>query len=227
MKFFNGLYSYEIVMLVLGVLLFLVALVKLMKKASAGLVVFFLLAIAMIGYPSIQSIQYEKGVITVDKKVHDLEANPGNEALRASLQQDMGKIEGRANNDAAKVTLAKAQFALGEEAAAKSKLETVKNPELAEAKELNQKIVLADKLKTLTARVEAAPEDTAAKAQLDQAVSQVSQLPVANPKLLQNVNRAKALLRAEPSAQAAPGTTPNLNIQKRLQMESVRPVQPN
>ena len=101
MKFFNGLYSYEIVMLVLGVLLFLVALVKLMKKASAGLVVFFLLAIAMIGYPSIQSIQYEKGVITVDKKVHDLEANPGNEALRASLQQDMGKIEGRANNDAA------------------------------------------------------------------------------------------------------------------------------
>lgn len=216
MHFFDGLYNYEIVMLVLGVLLFLVALIKLIKKVSAGLVVFFLLAIAMIGYPSIQSIQYQKGVFSLNKNVHDLEAQPGNQALRVSVQQDLGKIEARPGSDSANLTIATARFALGDEAAAKAKLAAVKNTDSADAKELNQKIELSDKLKALSARVETAPEDTAAKAQLHQAVSQAGQLRIANPKLLQSMDHAQALLKAQPATQLAPGTTQNLKIQKRI-----------
>jgi hypothetical protein len=197
MKFFAGLYNFEIVLLVLGVLLFLVTLVKFMKKTSAPLVVFFLISIAMIGYPSVQSIEYQKGVITINKQVHDLEADPGNQALRSSLQQNVVKVEGRPSTDAAtSVTLASAHFALGNEAQAKAKLEAVlqKNPELSEAKELNNKMVLSDQVKTLTTRVEAAPEDTAAKMQLSQAVSQLAKSRIANPKTLQAVTRAQAAL---------------------------------
>jgi hypothetical protein len=197
MKFFAGLYGFEIVLLVLGVLLFLVTLVKFMKKTSAPLVVFFLISIAMIGYPSMQSIEYQKGVITINKQVHDLEADPGNQALRSSLQQNVVKVEGRPSTDAAtSVTLASAHFALGNEAQAKAKLEAVlqKNPELSEAKELNNKMVLSDQVKTLTTRVEAAPEDTAAKMQLNQAVSQLAKSRIANPKTLQAVTRAQAAL---------------------------------
>ena len=192
MNFFAGLYNFEIVLLVLGVLLFLVTLVKFMKKTSAPLMAFFLISIAMIGYPSVQSIEYQKGVVTINKQVHDLEADPGNEALRSSLQQNVVKVEGRPSTDAAtNVTLASAHFALGNEAQAKAKLEAVlqKNPELSEAKELNNKMVLSDQVKTLTTRVEAAPEDTAAKMQLNQAVSQL-----ANQKTLQAMTRAQAAL---------------------------------
>lgn len=198
MKFFDGLYSFEIVLLILGVLLFLVALVKFMKKPSGVLVAFFLIAAAMIGYPSVQSIAYQKGVITINKQVHDLEADPSNQALRSSLQQNIVKVEGRPSTDAAtNVTLATAHFALGNEAQAKATLEPIlqKAPDLPEAKDLNNKMILSDRLKELTTHVEAAPQDTAAKAQLDQTVSQLAKSRIANPKTLQAVTRAQAALK--------------------------------
>ena len=208
MKFFDGLYNYEIVLLVLGVLLFLVALAKLIRgKANAGLVVFFLLSVSMIGYPSVQSIDYQKGVFSIKKQVHDLEADPGNEALRTSLQKNIVKVEGRPSKEPeTDLTLAQAHFALGNEADAKAKLAaaTQKKADLPEASDLSKKIELSDRLKAQTAKVEAAPNDTAARAQLDQTVSQVNQTRIANPTTLHNVTRAQTILKAQPA-----GTRPD------------------
>jgi hypothetical protein len=198
MNFFNGLYNFEIVLLILGVLLFLIALVKFMKNPSPVLVAFFLISIAMIGYPSVQSIAYQNGVVTINKQVHDLEADPTNEALRSSLQQNVALVEQRPTTDPViNVALATAHFALGNEAQAKTTLQQAlrKNPALPAAKDLNNKIALSDRVQALTAHVEAAPADTAAKTELEQTVSQISKVRTANPTTLRAVTRAQALSR--------------------------------
>src|SRR4051794_14020323 len=222
MKFFDGLYNYEIVLLVLGGLLFLVALAKLIRgKPNAGLVVFFLLSGSMIGYPSVQSIDYQKGVLSIKKQVHDLEADPGNEALRTSLQQDISKVQDRPSKEPeTSLTLAQAHFALGNEAAAKQNLAaaTEKNPELPEANDLSKKIELSDRLKVQTAKAEAAPNDAAARAQLDQTVSQVNQTRIANPTTLHNVTRAQTILKTQPVA-IRPNAVMNPNLRNRLAIE--------
>jgi hypothetical protein len=70
------------------------------------------------------------------------------------------------------------------------------NPQLAEAKGLNQKIALSDRLKNLNRRVEAVPDDTLATQQLIQAVTEVTQSPVANPATIESAKRAQQTLRA-------------------------------
>ena len=202
MKFFDGLYGYEIVILILGVCLFLAALIKFIKekKPNAGLIVFFLVSVGMVGYPSWQSIEYKDGVFSIQKKIHDLQANPGNETLRASLQQEVSKVEARpSNTPEANLAVAQAHFALGNETVAKEKLATVlqKAPEVPEAQELKNRIELSDKLAALTAKAETAPNDPATKAQLDQAVKQAEQVKFANPNTLRTVNKAQSILRAQ------------------------------
>jgi hypothetical protein len=63
MTTFAGLFWYEIVLLALGVMLFVVLLNALRSalaagRSYAGLLPFFMLTIVMVGYPSIKSIQY-------------------------------------------------------------------------------------------------------------------------------------------------------------------------
>jgi len=206
MKFFDGLYSYEIVILVLGVCLFLAALLKFIKekKPNAGLIAFFLISVGMIGYPSWQSLEYKDGVISIQKQVHDLQADPGNPTLRASLQQDVNKLEARpSNTPEANLAVAQAHFALGNDAVAKQKLATVLQtaPDSEGAQELNKRIELSNKLTALTQKVESAPTDTAAKAQLNQAITQAQQVKFANPNTLRTVNKAQSILRAQASHQ--------------------------
>jgi hypothetical protein len=82
-------------------------------KAFGGLLFFFAIPIAMIGYPSIQKITFQDGVVTIDKTA-----------------------------DQALTSIAKAQFALGRRAEANTSLESAlrKAPALPAAVELKQRI---------------------------------------------------------------------------------------
>ena len=99
----GGLFWYEVVLLVLGVVLFIVLIDALRKnlsagKSYAGLLPFFVLTIAMIGYPSITSIQYNKGMVSIDTDASQIEANPGspqNAALRQQIQANLSRYESR------------------------------------------------------------------------------------------------------------------------------------
>jgi len=101
-----GLYTGEVVLLVLGVALFIVLLGALRNalaagKSYAGLLPFFLVTIAMIGYPSIKSIQYKNGIVDIERDtatVADQKADAEtkrNAALR--LQANSEKFRDRAN----------------------------------------------------------------------------------------------------------------------------------
>jgi len=97
----SNLLLYEIVLLVLGAILFLLlccALVYsiLKKEPVKRFLLFFPIAIAMIAYPSIQELRFENGKISMTTQQNELLANPDNEETRQDLEENAIKLEGRA-----------------------------------------------------------------------------------------------------------------------------------
>jgi hypothetical protein len=120
----DGLYGYEIVLAALGVLLFVALLPLLVRqilrdKPYGGLLAFFLLPVAMIGFPSVKSIQYKDGVLSLEKDARQLRQDPTNTALRQKVARQVSDISGRPSSSAeTKAKVAQAQFELGDHAAA-------------------------------------------------------------------------------------------------------------
>jgi len=115
---FEGLYSYEIVMLVLGAVLFVVLLGLLVynvikQRKYGGLLVFFLATIPMIGYPSVQSIKFGKGLDELDKV-----AKGGTGAVapdqKAATEKTIDFVEARGRTPQVQATVANAYRAIGD-----------------------------------------------------------------------------------------------------------------
>ena len=201
-KLTDGLYPFEVVLLVLGIVLFIVLLIAFLRcvfrdKPYTGLLVFFVLPIAMIAYPSIQSIQVGEGTVTIATKTAQLAQNPNDQQLRVSLQADVAKLNARPIRDAQTTsTLAEAQFALGNETAAQTNLQKAlnANPKLAAATQLQKKIQLTQKLSTLTEQAKSQPADTATKAELQSTVTELQRVGVANPTAVRNMAAARVVL---------------------------------
>jgi len=199
---FDGLYLFEWVLMALGVILFIVLVIaffyQLTHNRSVGvLLAFFLVPIAMIGYPSLQSIQISDNKVSLEKKADAVLANPADTTARNELQQQVEKLSSRSFSDPATLTvLSKAQFALGNDQVAKNNLEKAlqKDPQLPAAKQLQIKIDSLDRLAPLTAQVKNNPTDEKAKAELNQTLNTVAQQPVANPAALLKVAQAQAAL---------------------------------
>ena len=201
-KLTDGLYPFEVVLLVLGVVLFIVVLIAFLRnvfrdKPYTGLLLFFVVPIVMIGYPSIQSIQISDSAVTIATKTAQLAQNPNDQPLRISLQSDVAKLSERPIHDAqTTATLAEAQFALGNETAAQTNLQKAlsANPQLPAATKLQRKIELTQQLSTLTEQARSQPADTATKAKLQSTINEISQVGVANPTAVKNLAAARAVL---------------------------------
>ena len=129
LKITDGLYGYEVVMLLLGIVMFIVLLFGLIARLRTGgsvvsLLPFFGLAIAMIGYPSIQSITIGTDLVTIQKSTQELTAAPTNLDLRQSIKATLQKIQSRPIGDPSSLTtVAAAQYALGDDPTAKQNLQ--------------------------------------------------------------------------------------------------------
>ena len=80
----DGLYPYEVAMLIAGSLLFIVALVLtlvigLQGKSIKGFVVLFFIAIVMIGFPAYSNIEISADGLKLHKAVHTLQEDPATE----------------------------------------------------------------------------------------------------------------------------------------------------
>src|SRR5215469_6306991 len=198
----DGLYGYEIVMLVLGIILFIVSLFGLIQGLRKGtnvtpLLAFFGLSIAMVGYPSVQSITLGKDELEIEKSTHELTQSPTNTGVRQSVQSTLSKIENRPIADPQKLTLvAAAQYALGQDSAAKQNLQKVlqTSPNLADAKALQQKIEFVDKVTNLTTQVESNPANGSAKQSLQSTLSEATKFQFANPGALTQLARGQAAI---------------------------------
>jgi len=229
MRLFDGLYLYEVVMLFLGVFLFVVLVLALVyqlthKRNLAGLLAFFMVSIVMMGYPSIKSVQVQKDGVNIEKTARELQANPDKAEVRTQLEQQVERIGDRPISSPTMLTsLATAQFALGNEKAAAQNVQKAlqSDPKTAGARELQNKIVAVQKLDSLAAEVQKHPDNVAAKAQLQQTVSQASQQPTSNPVALTRIANAQVVLgqheEATKNVQKALAINPNLAEAKKVQ----------
>jgi tetratricopeptide (TPR) repeat protein len=228
MHFFDELYSYEIVLLALGTLMFLVLLFalvySLLKKLALGrLFGFFLFPILMIGFPVVGSIKLMNNLIEIAKTTRELEQRPTNKSAREDLAKAVQSIAARPlSNPETLTTVARAQVALGNDAGALTNLDKAlqKDPNLPEAAQLKGRIELVRDMDKLTTHVENNPADGAAKAELRKKVDDVAKTPIANPATLATVARAQAAVgtneQALSNAQKALTINPNLEAAKQV-----------
>lgn len=226
---FEGLYLYEIVMLVLGILLFVMLGIGFFyqlvhQRSIAPLLGFFAFPIAMIGYPSIQRIQVKDGLISIEKTTQQLAENPTDLQLRRTLQQQVAKVADRPIASPQNTSVvAQAQYALGDEEAAKSNLHKAleADPRSPTAVDLQKRILAVDTLKEQVSQVEADPGNEAAKLRLASTLNQTSHLKFANPMALTQVARAQAALgeqtKALENTQKVLTITPNSTTAIQLQ----------
>jgi tetratricopeptide (TPR) repeat protein len=148
MSLFDGLHLYELVLLVLGVVLFLVLVIMLIISAMQGrsikaLLLFFVLPILMIGFPAIRKVKLDKDGFEIDKLALVLAQNPSDEAAKKKLEALVSAIKPRANESAqALVKVARAEAVLGQPTKAVDTLDQAlkRNPELTIAKDLKARL---------------------------------------------------------------------------------------
>ncbi len=243
MAFFNsftqGLYPGEVVLLIAGIVLlglFIFAFLYqlLHQRSITALLGFFVIPIICIGYPSIESIQYKDGVLTVNKATDQLVDHPENPQARAALEQKIQLLAPRiANSPADAATLAKAQFALGHEADAAQNLEKAlqAKPDLPEALALKSKMQVAQNLQSLAAKVEQDPSNQQAKADLQTNVTAATQLKWANPNAITSLAQAQtalgdhnaALKTIDKAVAIAPKSTTALNLKQTIAARAAIP----
>lgn len=222
MAIFQGLYLYQIVLLIFGSLLFSILLFALIycivqSKPIKRLLPFFVAAILMIAFPGIKSFQYKEGMITVETNEDKLRQNPENAQAREDLRKGLEVVQGRPNSDPrASLVIARANYALGNEQAALASLQpALRSASVGpDAMKLKQKIEAFHEINSLTTNVEQNPGDASAKKQLADSVAQVAHEPTANPEAIAMLARAHAALgqkeQAAANAQKALKINPNL-----------------
>ena len=114
-KLLNNLYIYEIILLFLGIFLFMllcVALAFLLWKGQTQnikkLLYFFVIAIVMIAYPSIQEIQIENDRIAFTKYKDQVRENPNDTVAIDKLEKLLTSLENRASTPEDRIELAEA-----------------------------------------------------------------------------------------------------------------------
>lgn len=141
---FEGLLFYEIILLVLGVVLFLMGLGLLVyfvvkERPIKNLAWVFGLSVVMMGYSGSQKISFLNGLFEIEKLTNQLSDDTSNAEAKEELSRQVSRLERRSfSSPQTQLKLAKAHHVLGQETQAltyvKSALKV--KPNLSEALEL-------------------------------------------------------------------------------------------
>lgn len=117
-KLFDGLLLYEITLIFLGVLLFVILCIGLMvyilkKEPVKNLLFFFLIPIVMIGFPGINQISISNDKIELTKNQQKLIDNPNDSIAREKVEQITEKLENRASSPQDLVQISTSNLLLG------------------------------------------------------------------------------------------------------------------
>lgn len=201
-KVFDGLYGFEVIMLTLGAMLFLVILVLLVlyavqKRQLKGLLPFFGIPVMMIGYPSIKIIKIGEWLEIVKNYPEETGANPDNSQPGEEVKEALAKLDERPiSNPATLVTIAETQAVVGDTAKA---LETVQNaleanPDYKPAVNLNKEIRTQIQIDKNMTRLHQNPGDAAARRELSQQIKTMETVGNLSSTQLLKVARASATL---------------------------------
>jgi tetratricopeptide (TPR) repeat protein len=151
MKLLEGIQLHELILIILGfilglALIFIFIYTALRSKPNLKLLYGFIAPLVMIGYPSIQSVQFSKDVIKVEKSVEKFNQDPTDTAALNAMKAELENLPAsrcKRSSDAM-TAIANAQAAVGAYETAKATIEKAKainpnNPNvLASEKEIKE-----------------------------------------------------------------------------------------
>lgn len=150
---FSGLLLYELTLLVLGVFLFMILCIGLLyyiikKEQIKKLLIFFILPIVMIGYPSIKEISISKDKIALVKYQEQLIGNPADSVAREKVEEYTEKLEERATSAEDMIRISKSNLLLGKskEAAAFAEKAIAKDSTNQKARDIQTLITVQQKM---------------------------------------------------------------------------------
>ncbi|HXX18756.1 MAG TPA: hypothetical protein VEJ46_05095 [Candidatus Acidoferrum sp.] len=237
MQLLDGLYPYEVVLLLMGLALFAVLLVLLVftilkNRPYGSLLWFFVLPIGMVGYSGIQSFSVTKDGLDIQKYSDELQQNPADQSARTALSSAIANVAARPwSNPTTLTNIARAQLMVGDKEGAQKNLALAlqKNPQLEAAQSLSVRIETEKQVAALTKQVEQNPSDEGAKATLRQNVANLSKTGVANPATIASIaqaqaalgNRTEALKNADLALKIDPKQTAAIELKNHLQVAPV------
>lgn len=201
-KMVNGLHGYEIIMLFLGVIMFLVVLGLLVffaaqRRQIYGLFPFFALPIIMIGYPSIQQFKVAGNEITLRDELKTLAQSPDDPTAQEKVKEALVKLEERPIRDPSTlVTIAEAQVAVGDTTKALKTLESALevNPKLKQALQSQENIKTQIRIREDLSRLRTNPSDRATRQHLTDQVAILENNTQLNTSQMLQIASAKASL---------------------------------
>jgi hypothetical protein len=145
---FDGLHSYEIVLMVLGIVMFVLLAAVLVlyvyqRRTPTTLLLFFMFPVVMIGFPAFQKISFANDVVSVEKAAEKLAENPADAKARTQLVETVKQVEQRPTSDPrVNLTLARAYKSLGQRDRALDRVNSAlpANPHLPEATRLREEL---------------------------------------------------------------------------------------
>lgn len=199
----DGMYFFEYVLMVLGIIFFVCLLIILIiftfqKRSLKQLFLLFLLSIIMIGYPSIQKITYDNGVLSIEKYNNLLANSPQDSIARKELEKTLEKIEKRTVTNPQTLTkLGQGYAILGDTLKAIDLLDgaLLVDSNFKEAKDMQQKYnTRGVKIDRLTIEVTDNPDNQQAKTVLKNEINILENVPSLNDISLQRIINSSAAL---------------------------------
>lgn len=238
MKTIDGLFFHEFILLVLGVLLFITLLIILIvfviqKRQLKELILLFLLPVLMIGYPSIQKIVYDNGVLSIEKYATEMANDSTDSDQRSKLEMKLKIIERRPTmNYNTLMEFGKAQAILGDTVKAEKFIDKALliSPGFSEARMLQERFNTPQvQIEKLITKIEENPGNTSLKTELENKMSDFTTTPNSTASILTTAasahaslgDTAKVLIFANSALNKNINNTEATTLKKRFSKESV------
>jgi len=176
-KLLDGLFLYEIILMILGTILFLaiVTLILKQKEITKNHLLGLGIAIVSVGFPGIKSFSITDGMLKIEKSIEDLEADPESKEVQEALEKGVVAVEDRPiKNPENLVTLSEANLELGnkEKAVTQAKSALEKQPNLQTAEEVIEVVKVEKQIKTIRSN----PSDEKTRKELKREVRKLEKL---------------------------------------------------
>ncbi|HEX2630497.1 MAG TPA: tetratricopeptide repeat protein [Chitinophagaceae bacterium] len=183
----DGLRLYEVVLLMMGSIMFLVLVIMLIIYASQRrtlkpLLIFFAVPVLMLVWPSIQKMKIDETGVEFDKAVAKMQQDPSEEN-KVEVKKILSTLESRNVKDPdVRTNVAVAQYLLGDAKAAEATIATlppkaVMDPRI---KDIKTSIAVNTQLKEQLEVVQQNPNDSTQVKELDRIQTKAEQLPIKN-----------------------------------------------
>lgn len=195
---FEGLLLYEITLLILGVILFLILSIGLLfyiikKEPLMKLLMFFFIPIVMIGYPSITQVTISNDKIELSKLQKEVIENPRDSVAIEKMEQLTQKLEKRATTPDDLIQVSTSNLLLGNNVKAVSLADQALTKDNTAAAAMDIK-----RLATVQEQIQVAPENMEDTAKTDSIIRDIKVTQEMNqlkPYLIQKSRRSLELNR--------------------------------